>query len=111
MSSTFENSELQKFYQSLIQDLKSEQISEEEGGILEQIFTQSAVDLLAEAGETENARLAHDERALGTKNQHKINAYSISDNYETIDLFITIFKGMDESARITIILPKIRTTG
>ena len=40
-----------------------------------------------------NARVAHDEKSLGTKNQHKINAYSISDNYETIDLFITIFKG------------------
>ena len=85
--------ELNKFYQSLIQDLKSEQLTGEEGGILEQLFSQTAIDLIAEAGETENARVAHDEKALGTKNQHKINAYSISDNYETIDLFITIFRG------------------
>lgn len=96
MSNITENEELVKFYNSFIQDLKSEQLSDEEGGVLEQIFTQAAIDLLAEAGETENARVAHDEKALGTKNQHKINAYSIADNYETIDLFITIFKGTDE---------------
>lgn len=101
MSESIENTELKKFYQSLIQDLKSTQVSEEEGGILEQIFTQTAVDLLADAGETENARVAHDEKALGTKNQHKINAYSISDNYETIDLFITIFKGGEETERVS----------
>jgi hypothetical protein len=101
MSESIENTELKKFYQSLIQDLKSTQVSEEEGGILEQIFSQTAVDLLADAGETENARVAHDEKALGTKNQHKINAYSISDNYETIDLFITIYKGGDEPERVT----------
>lgn len=100
MSSLPENSELIKFYNSFIQDLKSEQLSEEEGGILEQIFTQAAIDLLTEAGETENARTAHDEKSLGTKNQHKINAYSISDNYETIDLFITIFRGTSEPERI-----------
>ncbi|OQX22706.1 MAG: abortive phage resistance protein [Candidatus Altiarchaeales archaeon A3] len=101
MNDSIENTELKKFYGSLIQDLKSTQISEEEGGILEQIFTQYAVDLLADAGETENVRVAHDEKALGTKNQHKINAYSISDNYETADLFITIFKGTDEPERVT----------
>jgi hypothetical protein len=101
MSESIENVELNKFYNSLIQDIKSEQVSEEEGGILEQLFTQQAIDLLADSGETENARVAHDEKALGTKNQHKINAYAISDNYETIDLFITIFKGTEIPERIT----------
>lgn len=67
MSDSIEDTELKRFYQSLIQDLKSTQVSEEEGGILEQIFTQTAVDLLADAGETENARVAHDEGYLGTK--------------------------------------------
>ncbi|KKO21190.1 MAG: AIPR family protein [Candidatus Brocadia sp.] len=100
MSDLIENTELKRFYQSLIQDLKSTQVSEEEGGILEQIFTQTAVDLLADAGETENARVAHDEGHLGTKNQHKINAYAEPDNYETIDLFITIYKGKDEPTRL-----------
>lgn len=100
MSDSIDNSEISKFYQTLLQDLKTTQVSEEEGGILEQIFTQTAVDLLVDAGETENTRVAHDEGQLGTKNQHKINGYAEPDNYETIDLFITIFKGLDEPQRI-----------
>ena len=100
MIETIENIELKRFYQSILQEIMSTQITGEEGGILEMIFTQFAVDYLAEAGETENVRVAHDEKALGTKGQHKINAYSISENYETIDLFITIFRSGDEPSRI-----------
>mgnify|MGYP001768094131 CR=1 FL=1 len=97
---TYENAELNRFYQNTLQELKNVQVSRDEGGSLEELFTEWAVDLLAEAGETENVRVAYDEKALGTKNQHKINAYSISDNYETIDLFITVFRGTDEPAKI-----------
>jgi len=100
MKEMSENFELHNFYRSLSSDLKAIQVTDEEGGNQEQIFTQTAVDLLAEAGETENVRVAYDEKALGTKNQHKINAYSISDNYETLDLFISVFKGSDEPVRV-----------
>jgi hypothetical protein len=100
MSDSIETTELNKFHFSLMQDLKSEQLSDEEGGTLEELFTQFAVNLLADAGETENVRVAYDEGQLGTRNQHKINAYGEPDNYETIDLFITIFKGTDEPIRI-----------
>lgn len=96
----YENIELKRFYQSCIQDIRNEQLSREEGGSLEELFTEWSVDMLADAGETENSRVAFDEKALGTKNQHKVNGYSISDNYETIDLFITIFKGTDEPSKI-----------
>jgi len=85
--------EVNKYYSVLTQDIRSMQDSSEEGASQEQLFTQMALDMLSEAGETENAYVAYDEKALGTKNQHKINAYSISDNYETVDLFITIYKG------------------
>jgi hypothetical protein len=100
MIETIENIELKRFYQSFSQDLKSTQLATEEGGTLEQFFTQWATDLLADAGETENVRVAYDEKALGTKLQHKINAYSISDNYETVDLFITIYKGSDDIVKV-----------
>ena len=100
MSNPLEQTELHKFHTALMLDIKSQQLSEEDGGNLEQFFTQWAVDLLAEGGETENVRVAYDEKAFGTKNQHKINAYSISDNYETIDIFITIFKGSEIPVRI-----------
>lgn len=90
-----ENKDLLKYYQNLSQDIRATQLSEEDGGNSEQIFTQIAVNSLADAGETENVSLAFDKKAVGTKNQHQINAYGISDNYETVDLFITIFKGTD----------------
>ncbi|CDN31925.1 hypothetical protein BN938_1845 [Mucinivorans hirudinis] len=76
------------------------QDSSEEGASQEQLFTQMAIDLLAEGGETENVYLAYDEKALGTKNQHKINAYALSDNYETVDIFISLFLGDDTIQRI-----------
>jgi hypothetical protein len=100
MTETIEKTELSRFYQEMIQEIKSIQISSEDGGNLEQIFTQFAVDLIATAGETENVRVAYDENSLGRKNQHKINAYAISENYETLDLFITIYKGTDEIVRV-----------
>ena len=34
-----ENNELNKFYTNLQQDIRSEQLSEEDGGTLEQLFT------------------------------------------------------------------------
>ena len=100
MSNSVEQDDLNKFYNSLLQDIISIQRSEEEGGNQEQIFTRIALDLLSDAGETENARDAYDEGQLGTKNQHKINAYAEPDNFETIDLFITIFRGTNEPQRI-----------
>jgi hypothetical protein len=96
MSTTIENIELHNFYSSWMQDITAMQQADEEGSNSEQIFTQGALDLLSEAGEVENYRTAYDEKALGTAKQHKINAYSISENYETVDLFISIFKGSDE---------------
>lgn len=96
MSLTIESIELNKFYTEWMQEIAATQQADEEGANSEQIFTQNAIDLLTEAGEVENARLAYDEKALGTSKQHKINAYAISENYETIDLFISIFKGNEE---------------
>ena len=99
MSLTFENIELSKFYTSWMQDIAVMQQTDEEGSSSEQLFTQGALDLLAEAGEVENFRTAYDEKALGTAKQHKINAYAISENYETVDLFISVFKGTSEISK------------
>jgi len=96
-----ENKELVKYYQSLNQDIRATQLSEEDGGNSEQIFTQIAINNLADSGETENASVAFDKKAIGTRNQHQVNAFAISDNYETLDLFITVFKGTDEILTVT----------
>jgi hypothetical protein len=101
MSQLLENSELNKFYSALMQDIAVTQSTDEEGAISEQVFTQYAVDLLASGGESENVVVKYDEKALGTAKQHKINAYAIAENYETVDLFITIYSGTDEIAKIS----------
>jgi hypothetical protein len=101
MSISIENIELNKFYSSLMQDISATQSTDDEGAISEQVFTQYAVDLLASVGESENIVVKYDEKGLGTPKQHKINAYAISENYETVDLFITVYSGTDEIAKIS----------
>ena len=88
--------ELNKFYQEICSDINTTQLTEEEGGIKEQIFTELALNLLVDAGETENYRVCYDEKLdkLG-RVSHKINGYALSENYETLDLYITVFKNTD----------------
>lgn len=88
--------EIDKFYQSLMQDVVAMQSGDEEGNTQEQIFTRICLDMLSDAAETENVSVAYDERDLKKKGQHKINGYAISDNYETVDLFIAIYANTAE---------------
>lgn len=101
MSISIENIELNKFYSSLMQDIAATQSTDDEGAISEQVFTQYAVDLLVSGGESENVVVKYDEKGLGTPKQHKINAYAISENYETVDLFITVYSGTDEITKVS----------
>src|SRR5215467_1002891 len=101
MSISLENSELNKYYTSVMQDIATIQSTDEEGAISEQIFTQQVVDLLAACGESENIVVKYDEKGLGTSKQHKINAYAMSENYETVDLFVTIFNNTEEISKIS----------
>lgn len=84
--------DIEKYYQSLSQDVVARQLANEDGDTQEQAFTRLFLDLLSDAGETENTSVAFDEKDLGTRKQHKINGYAISDNYETVDLFITLYQ-------------------
>lgn len=86
-----ENKELQKFYIDLQEEINSSLISEEEGTNPEQIFTELALSYLSEAGETENYRVCFDEKISKRGVEHKINGYSLYENYETLDLFVTIY--------------------
>ena len=92
--------EISKFYKSLVQEVVTRQIANEEGDNQEQTFTRLCLELLSEAGETENSDVAFYERDLGTPNQQKINGYAIADNYETVDLFLSIYEGTEESVTI-----------
>lgn len=83
--------ELDKYYQSLQNEIVSLQASDDEGASREQLFTHVVVDMLSDAGETENTTIAYDEKDFGKKGQHKINGYAVSDDYETVYLFISIY--------------------
>ncbi len=98
---TLENIELQKFYTNLQEDVKSLLVSEEEGTTPEEVFTDLALSLLSDSGETENYRVRYDEKVSKRGIEHKINAYALSENYETLDLFITIFNGTDKIQTIS----------
>ncbi|CAM3272813.1 AIPR family protein [Aequorivita lipolytica] len=84
-----ENRELQKFYTNIQEEVKASLISEEEGTNPEQIFTELVLSFLSDAGETENFRVCFDEKLSNRGVEHKINGYSLYENYETLDLFVT----------------------
>lgn len=86
-----ENKELQKFFIDIQEEINSSLISEEEGGNPEQIFTELALSYLSEAGETENYHVCFDEKISKRGVEHKINGYSLYENYETLDLFVTLY--------------------
>jgi hypothetical protein len=84
--------DIEKYYQSFMRDIAAiQESSSDESSATQQVFTQVAVDMLADAGETENVVVAYDEKDLQRKGQHRINAYAVSENYETVDLFISVF--------------------
>jgi hypothetical protein len=93
---TLENIELQKFLTSLQEEVKAIFKTAEEGTTPEEVFTDFALSMLSDSGETENYRLCYDEKVSKRGIEHKINAYALSENYETLDLFITIYNETDK---------------
>jgi len=86
-----EERELQKFYEDIQEDINSALISDDDGNNPEQIFTEFSLSLLSESGETENYRVCFDEKLNKRGIEHKINGFALYENYETLDLFVTIY--------------------
>lgn len=86
-----DNKELQKFYTDIQEEINAGLITEEEGTNPEQVFTELVLSYLSEAGETENYRVCFDEKISKRGVEHKINGYSLYENYETLDLFVTLY--------------------
>jgi hypothetical protein len=95
-----EEQSLNNFYTQLISEIRTSQLSEEYGASMEQLFTAHAIDLLTGGGETADVRVAYHE-SLVPRKRHKINAFAIPDHYETLDLFVTIFKCTAEASRLS----------
>ena len=79
------------FYKQLLEEIRSRQETNEDGDSEEQTFTAYYLDVLSGLGETENPSVAYEERSLPDRSKFRINGYSISDNYETVDIFITLY--------------------
>ena len=94
-----EQSALIKYYENFRNEIWERLNADEEGSTREQTFTLYALDLLAEAGEVENARECYEESPEKGRHQHKINGYSLSESLETVQLFYTIYKGTDELSK------------
>lgn len=88
------------FRTALLRDIVDD-IHPDKGGIREEEFTKVALDYLEDAGDTEGAVPCREirENSIG-KRVHKINGYALSESHETIDLFITEFRGSDEIGRL-----------
>lgn len=86
-----ENKELARFYADIQEEVHAAMLSEEDGKNPEQIFTEYALSILEESGETENYRICYDEKLSKRGIEHKVNAYALYENYETLDLFITVY--------------------
>ena len=92
--------QIEKFYKQLLEEIKSRQETNEDGDSEEQTFTAYYMDILSGLGETENPSVAYEERSLKDGSKFKINGYSISDNYETVDVFITLYDPSPEIREI-----------
>lgn len=96
-----EKNELARFRTELLQDIADTIKMDNAGGIREEKFTEIVLEYLEEAGETEGAIPCREIRENSIGNRiHKINGYALSEGYETVDIFITIFKGNIDIGRI-----------
>lgn len=95
------NIDLNHFRNTLINEITDAVQNSDLGGIREEKFAELALEYLEEASETEGAVPCREIRENSIGNRvHKINGYAISEGHETVDLFITVFKGSTAIGRI-----------
>ena len=83
---------IEEYFKLLKQEIETRMLTLESGGNKTQLFTRYAIDLLKANGEEDNVIVAYDEETNPGRKQHKINAFSFSDDYSTVSLFVTIYK-------------------
>lgn len=81
--------DLKSYVYNLYQEVDGILNSLEEGGTPEGIFTEVCLGLLEEDEITESSLVCYEEKISKRGIEHKINAYALHENYETLDLFIT----------------------
>ncbi|QZT37914.1 AIPR family protein [Halosquirtibacter xylanolyticus] len=91
------NIDLEKYQQEMFHEVESLVYSDEEGDTKENKFTSHVLNILNDAEETESCRVCFYLKE-NTKEQvvYKINGYSLDDQYENIDIFISSYKDTNE---------------
>lgn len=73
----------------------------------EEAFTEYVLELLSEHNESDGAEICyHEARAVGRVPAAKLNAYSLSGDGATLDLFVSLYRGAGEAEEIG--LPETR---
>lgn len=83
---------IEEYHKTLKLEIESKMLTLEGGGNKTQLFTRYAIDLMKANGEVDNVIVAYDEETNPKRKPHKVNAFSISDDYTTVSLFVTIYK-------------------
>lgn len=81
---------LDEFYQSFIEEVNDAQDTETYGWEPQDFFTSIMIDYLEEAGEVNDPILCPF-RGYGLQ----LNAYSVSDDYESVDIFVSVYNPDD----------------
>ncbi len=96
-SQTRTDFELAQFANETFHEVQALVYSEEDGSTKEDKFTGHILEALTEAGETDGVRLCNYEKENQRENTElKINGYAFSDNYETLDIFVTHYVDTNE---------------
>ena len=84
--------EIEEYYKSLKQNVETRMLTLENGGNKTQLFTRYAIDLMKAYGVVDNVIVAYDEETNPGRKPHRINGFSITEDYSTVSLFVTIYK-------------------
>ena len=92
---------INRFYKDILQEVNSEVLTSEDGAIQEEVFTGIAADIMSENDMVRNVIIKSDMFIQpGEREQHKVNAYALSDNYDRLDLFVTLYRGREQPETI-----------
>jgi hypothetical protein len=85
--------ELEEFIEELHYEVDARTYAEGDGAFKEDVFTEYMLELLADSGDTEGQMICNYSKLNERGNlEVKVNAYALKENYETLDLFITLYR-------------------
>ena len=93
--------ELSLFISTLYSEVDSILETEPDGATSENVFTEHALSILSDAGETDSPiRCRYEKENKHGNTEFKINGYAIDENHETLDLFIAHYQHAPEAYRL-----------